>query len=71
MAPVKPLPPVNSGAGAGPGKKKAKTKGYKKELTKEQKDEIKEAFDLFDNNQSGIIEIKDLKVALRALGFEP
>ena len=30
---VKPLPPVNTGAGFGAGKKKAKTKGFKKELT--------------------------------------
>jgi len=34
-------------------------------------EEIKEAFDLFDTNGSGIIDMKDLKVALRALGFEP
>jgi centrin-1 len=26
---------------------------------------------LFDTNGSGIIDMKDLKVALRALGFEP
>jgi Ca2+-binding EF-hand superfamily protein len=32
---------------------------------------VKEAFDLFDANGSGNIEVKDLKVALRALGFEP
>jgi Ca2+-binding EF-hand superfamily protein len=40
-------------------------------LTEAQKAEIKEAFDLFDTNGSGIIDMKDLKVALRALGFEP
>ena len=56
----------------GQGKKKAKVRGaYRHELTEEQKLEIKEAFDLFDTNGSGIIDIKDLKVALRALGFEP
>ena len=32
---------------------------------------MKEAFDLFDTNGSGIIELNELKVALRALGFEP
>merc|ERR1712166_241497 len=32
---------------------------------------IKEAFDLFDTSGSGTIESKELKVALRALGFEP
>ena len=41
------------------------------ELTEEQKQEIKEAFDLFDTDGSGTIDAKDLKVAMRALGFEP
>ncbi len=59
------------GAAAGGAKKKVKTKGYKQELTDPQKAEVKEAFDLFDTNGSGIIEVKELKVALRALGFEP
>merc|ERR1711956_73059 len=42
-----------------------------KELTDEQKQEIKEAFDLFDTDGSGTIDAKELKVAMRALGFEP
>merc|ERR1719198_324311 len=33
--------------------------------------EIKEAFDLFDADGTGTINAKELKVALRALGFEP
>ena len=33
--------------------------------------EIKEAFDLFDTDSSGTIDQKELKVAMRALGFEP
>ncbi|CAH0389584.1 unnamed protein product [Bemisia tabaci] len=41
------------------------------ELTEEQKQDIKEAFDLFDKEGSGKIETKELKVAIRALGFEP
>jgi len=41
------------------------------ELTEEQKQEIKEAFDLFDTDGSGRIDAKELKVAMRALGFEP
>ena len=45
-------------------------KTYKQELSEEQKNEIKEAFDLFDTSGSGTIEAKELKVALRALGFE-
>jgi Ca2+-binding EF-hand superfamily protein len=40
-------------------------------LTDQQTAEIREAFDLFDASGSGSIDIKDLKVALRALGFEP
>lgn len=53
-------------------KKKSKVRGnFRQELTSEQKEEIKEAFDLFDATGSGTINLQDLKVALRALGFEP
>eukprot|EP00727_Mastigamoeba_balamuthi_P006404 m51a1_g2384 putative centrin-1 (408) ;mRNA; r:706862-709379 len=41
------------------------------ELTEDQRHEIKEAFDLFDTDGSGVIETKELKVVMRALGFEP
>ncbi|KAJ3292604.1 Centrin-1 [Borealophlyctis nickersoniae] len=41
------------------------------DLTPDQKAEIREAFDLFDTDGSGTIDIKELKVAMRALGFEP
>lgn len=41
------------------------------ELSPEQKREIREAFDLFDTDGSGTIDMKELKVAMRALGFEP
>ena len=41
------------------------------ELTEEQRQEIKEAFDLFDTDGSEKIDAKELKVAMRALGFEP
>ena len=41
------------------------------DLTEEQKQEIREAFDLFDTDGSGTIDAKELKVAMRALGFEP
>jgi len=40
-------------------------------LTDEQMQEIKEAFELFDTDGSGSIDAKELKVAMRALGFEP
>ncbi|KAJ4946261.1 hypothetical protein JOQ06_023929 [Pogonophryne albipinna] len=43
----------------------------KMELNEEQKQEIKEAFDLFDTDGTGTIDVKELKVAMRALGFEP
>lgn len=45
--------------------------GGRRELTEEQRQEIKEAFDLFDTDGSGRIDAKELKVAMRALGFEP
>ena len=38
------------------------------ELTEEQRQEIREAFDLFDTDGSGTIDGKELKVAMRALG---
>ena len=43
----------------------------KVDLTEEQKADVKEAFSLFDTQASGSIDSKDLKVAMRALGFEP
>lgn len=49
-------------------KKKASSKF---ELTDEQKQDVKEAFDLFDPDGNGQIATKEIKVAMRALGFEP
>ncbi|CAI2173898.1 13972_t:CDS:2 [Funneliformis geosporum] len=40
-------------------------------LTMEQQQEIREAFDLFDTEGKGSIDIKELEVAIRALGFDP
>jgi len=40
------------------------------EISEEQKQEIKEAFDLFDSEKTGKIDYHELKVAMRALGFE-
>ena len=37
--------------------------GPKPELTEEQKQEIREAFDLFDTDGSGTIDAKELKVS--------
>eukprot|EP00056_Hartaetosiga_gracilis_P005740 m.88415 g.88415 ORF g.88415 m.88415 type:complete len:170 (-) comp12264_c0_seq1:1250-1759(-) len=52
-------------------KKKGSAKANNIELTEEQKLEIREAFELFDTDGSGSIDAKELKVAMRALGFEP
>ena len=52
-------------------RRKQASKGDKFALTEEQKQEIREAFDLFDTDGSGSIDAKELKVAMRALGFEP
>ncbi|XP_055710544.1 uncharacterized protein LOC129806174 isoform X1 [Phlebotomus papatasi] len=57
-----------TGAAVIAGRKKS---GPKFELSDEQKADIKEAFDLFDTEASGFIDVKELKVAIRALGFEP
>jgi centrin-1 len=40
------------------------------QLTQEQLDEIREAFTLFDTDNSGYIDLRELKASLRALGFD-
>ena len=40
------------------------------ELTEDQKAEIREAFDLFDSNKTGCVDYRELKVSMRALGFD-
>ena len=45
-------------------------KTTKQELTEEQRQEIKEAFDLFDTEKIGSIDYHELKVTMRALGFD-
>merc|ERR1712038_2065192 len=57
--------------GASLSRKRGNRNKAKTELTDEQKEEIREAFDLFDTDGSGTIDAKELKVAMRALGFEP
>jgi len=39
-------------------------------LSDDQRAEIKEAFELFDSDKDGAIDYHELKVAMRALGFE-
>merc|ERR1712086_384125 len=49
------------------GRQAAKKKGG---LSEEQLEEIREAFGLFDGDASGAIDVRELKAAMRALGFE-
>lgn len=50
---------------------KAKRRAHSRpELTDEQKQEIKEAFELFDTDKDGAVDYHELKVAMRALGFD-
>lgn len=39
-------------------------------LTEDEVDEIREAFNLFDNEGTGVIDPKELKSAMQSLGFE-
>ncbi|CAN6674637.1 cell division control protein 31 [Trichomonascus vanleenenianus] len=41
-----------------------------RELTDEQRQEIKEAFGVFDTDSDGLLDYHELKVAMRALGFD-
>lgn len=60
-----------SGMNAGIKKAAPAVKKNKPKLTEEQKQEIKEAFDLFDTEGQGRIDAKELKVAMSAMGFQP
>ncbi|CAK9234678.1 unnamed protein product [Sphagnum troendelagicum] len=53
-----------------PSVKRDRNRDRSQGLTDEQKQEIREAFDLFDTDRSGSIDANELKVAMRALGFE-
>merc|ERR1712226_1700771 len=55
---------VGKGAIAGNPKRR------RQELSDEQRQEIKEAFELFDTDKTGTIDYHELKVAMRALGFD-
>ena len=57
-------PSALSGASAAGGKKKPL------KLDPEQVEELKEAFNLFDTDNNGLIDAKELKAAMRALGFQ-
>ena len=51
-------------------RKPVRTRKPKFELSEEQRHEIKEAFDLFDTDKNGSIDAHEMKVAMRALGFD-
>ena len=59
-----------------PGKKNAKDAGFnaasyvRPGLTVDEIEEIKEAFDIFDTDNSGSISVKELLNAMKSLGFE-
>ena len=40
------------------------------ELSEEQRQEIREAFELFDSDKNGLVDPHEMKVAMRALGFD-
>uniref|UniRef100_G1Q9R5 EF-hand domain-containing protein n=1 Tax=Myotis lucifugus TaxID=59463 RepID=G1Q9R5_MYOLU len=43
----------------------------KLELSPQQIQELRQAFDLFDTDATGTTDVKELKVVMRAMGFEP
>mmetsp|Transcript_78511 Transcript_78511/g.190265 ORF Transcript_78511/g.190265 Transcript_78511/m.190265 type:complete len:181 (+) Transcript_78511:88-630(+) len=62
--PMRGTPSRSGGAAAARGAKETAVA-----LTEDQRNEIKEAFELFDTDRSGTIDYHELKVAMRALGF--
>lgn len=60
----------NQGVYGEPSRRDNKPRGRHHGLTQQKRQEIKEAFELFDTDNSGTIDAKELNVAMRALGFE-
>ena len=50
--------------------KASRGKKSKPELSEDQKQELREAFELFDADKTGQIDLHELKVLMRALGFD-
>lgn len=64
-------PPTTTSMYTSSAAQKAKRRTHSRpELTDEQKQEIKEAFELFDTDKDGCVDYHELKVAMRALGFD-
>lgn len=53
-----------------PTSKQISKKTQKQGLSQDEVEEIKQAFDLFDTNQTGRIDPKELKAAMQSLGFD-
>lgn len=51
--------------------RKEKARDRRVGITQEQLAEFKEAFDLFDADGSGSIDLKEMRIAMKALGFNP
>jgi centrin-3 len=66
LSPPPPPPPLNASTPNGATRRMENGR----DLTDEQRQEIKEAFDLFDMDKDGAIDYHELKVAMRALGFD-
>lgn len=60
-----PPPSVNTSHLSNPN-----SSSHRQDLSEDQKQEIKEAFELFDTDKDGSIDYHELKVAMRALGFD-
>ena len=58
------------GSGVSPPKRGGKSSKSKPGLDDEAMEEIKEAFNLFDTEGKGNIDVRELKAAFRALGFQ-
>lgn len=51
-------------------KPRIRGRANKPELSEDQRQELREAFELFDADKTGTIDIHELKVLMRALGFD-
>ena len=47
-----------------------RAKKSRPDLSEDQKQELREAFELFDADKTGFIDLHELKVLMRALGFD-
>jgi centrin-3 len=64
-------PDFGPGTPGGLGSRRAAvTPAAKRALSEAQKQELREAFDLFDSEKSGCIDYHEMKVAMRSLGFD-